>query len=343
MSRSEARVDLITQGLAGTVLAQSVAGRANIRIATALGLAAGVLPDADVLIRSAENPLLTLEFHRHFTHALAFVPVGALLVSLLAWPLLYRRLGFASIYGFALLGYLPGGILDACTSYGTQLLWPFSDTRIAWNIIAIVDPVFTALLLCSITIGLIKASPVPARIGVILALSYLSVGVLQRERAQQLALGLAQQRGHSVKRLEVKPTLGNLLLWRSIYSSEGRFHVDAIRAGFGHGVRVYPGGSVVRFRPETLGSLPPGSVLAQDVRRFMRFSDGFVARHPQQPQVLGDLRYSMLPNSLVPLWGIELDPAVPDRHVRFVTFRALDRATRDTFFSMLAGRPATSP
>ncbi len=38
------------------------------------------------------------------------------------WPLLRKRLVFKKIYGFALLGYATSGLLDACTSYGTQLL-----------------------------------------------------------------------------------------------------------------------------------------------------------------------------------------------------------------------------
>ena len=42
------------------------------------GAAAGVLPDADALIQSGADALLVLDCHRHFTHALAFVPSGAM-------------------------------------------------------------------------------------------------------------------------------------------------------------------------------------------------------------------------------------------------------------------------
>ncbi len=40
-----------------------------------------VIPDMDVLIRSASDPLLAIEYHRHFTHALAFIPVGGLIAA----------------------------------------------------------------------------------------------------------------------------------------------------------------------------------------------------------------------------------------------------------------------
>lgn len=341
-------MDLLTQGLAGAVLAQSAARREQVRSAVALGFVAGMLPDADALIRSSADPLLTLEYHRQFTHALVFVPFGALIAALLAWPLLRRRLPFPQIYGYALLGILPSGLLDAGTSYGTQLLWPFADARISWNVIAIIDPLFTVALLTGLIVGLVRRSSAPARAAALLAVAYLGIGVLQRERVETFARELAQGRGHEVERIEVKPTLGNLLLWRTIYRAGEYFHVDAVRAGFSSTPRIYPGGTLPRFRPEQLAGLAPESVLARDIRRFQRFSDGYVARHPGRGNILGDVRYAMRPNGLEPLWGIEFDPAAPAAHVDFRTFRELTPDTRSVFFAMLAGEPlpgnaSTSP
>ena len=45
------------------------------------------------------------------------------------------------------MGYATHGLLDSCTSYGTQLFWPFSDERVAWDTMSIVDPLFTIPLL----------------------------------------------------------------------------------------------------------------------------------------------------------------------------------------------------
>ena len=39
---------------------------------------------------------------------------------------------------------------------------------------------------------------------------------------------LARSRGHSVERILVKPTLANLVLWRSVYLSDGVFHVEGM-------------------------------------------------------------------------------------------------------------------
>ena len=58
-----------------------------------------------------------------------------------------RHLSFPRTWLYAALGFATHGLLDACTTYGTQLLWPFSDARIAWNVISIIDPLFTVPIL----------------------------------------------------------------------------------------------------------------------------------------------------------------------------------------------------
>ena len=331
-------MDLITQGLAGAVVAQAGASPERTRLAAGVGFFAGLLPDVDILIRSSADPLLNLEYHRQFTHSLFFVPVGALLAALLLWTVLRRKAGFATLYGFALLGYLPGGLLDTATTYGTQLLWPFSEARISWNIISIIDPVFTGVLLVGLLFGLRRRSPLPARVSILLALLYLGMGVWQRGRVQQFTARLAAQNGHVPERMEIKPTLGNLLLWRSIYESGGVFHVNAVRAGL-WSTRPYPGGSIARVEPQQLDQYPPTSVAGEDIRRFAKFSDGYLVWHPTRPDVLGDLRYALRPDSTEPLWGIVLHPGQIHRHVAFATFRDLNPATRKAFFDMLLGRP----
>ncbi len=331
-------MDILTQGLLGAALAQSAARPNEARLATAVGFLSGLLADADVLIRSANDPLLTLEYHRHFTHSVFFVPIGGLVAALLLWPFLRRRLRFRRLYIFSLLGYSLSGFLDACTSYGTHLLWPLSDTRIAWSIISIVDPVFTLTLMAATIYVLVKRSPRVAWVGLGLAGVYLLAAWVQLQRAEAFARELADTRGHRIERLVVKPTLGNLVLWRSIYETADNFHVDAVRVGMATR-RTYPGGVIGKFVLDAeLPALSAVSRLHQDIERFSAFSDGFVARHPQRADVLGDVRYSMEPTSLVPLWGIALGLDHPERHVRWVVFRELPEAGQAEFWSMLLNR-----
>ncbi len=331
-------MDLLTQGLLGTAMAQAGAKQQEIRIATGIGFLAGIAADVDILIQSENDPLLNIEFHRHFTHSLFFVPLGALLVALLLWPLLRKRLPFSRLYLFTFLGYCLSGMLDAFTSYGTNLLWPVSDARVALNIISVLDPAFTLILLIAGVIAFRRYSRTMARFGLLLAAVYLSFGWLQWQRAENVAESLIAERGHRAEQLLVKPTLANLVLWRAIYEFDGKFHVDAIRVGLFSEPRIYPGEAVDKFVLERdLNGLPASSVLAQDIARFSHFSSGFLTIRPEQPNVLVDVRYSNLPTTTAPLWGIEIDPDQPDQHAQYKLYRDSSSATREKFLKLLLG------
>jgi len=333
-------MDILTHGLLGGTLAQSCSKKGETRAATTVGFVAALLADADALIQSSADPLLTLEYHRQFTHSLIFVPVGALLVSLILWPALKKfgqPLGFRRIYLYALLGCATSGLLDACTSYGTHVLWPFTGERFAWSIIAIFDPLFSLVLGAAMVASWLGRKTLPARIGLLLAAAYLSIGWFQHQRAEEAIRATIMQRGHEAGKLTVKPTMGNLLLWRAIYRSGDVFHVDAVRVGLGAG-RVYPGTTVRAFDPtRDKPGLSTTSVLYGDIRRFDFFSDGYLALHPDDSGLLGDVRYAMLPTSTRPLWGIRLDLQHPEAHAQFETTRRMPREEIEQFIGMLKG------
>ena len=331
-------MDILTQGLLGGVLAQTVAKKEEKKLATVIGVVAGLLADADILIRSASDPLLNIEFHRHFSHSLLFIPVGAVISMMLLWPFLRKHISVARLYLFCFLGYSMSGLLDACTSYGTHLFWPFSDARVALNIISIVDPLFTMILLVALVLGLRMKLRKIAYGGLILCALYLGFGFFQLHRAQAMAQTLVEQRGHTVMQHVVKPTLGNLLLWRSVYVADNKIYIDAVRVALFGKNQVFEGESLMRFSvARDLPQLAKTSVLYNDIQRFDIFANGFVGYDPTQKNVLGDMRYSMLPMSAKPLWGIVMDLKQPQLHADYRFFRVNTRKVRKTFFSMVSG------
>ena len=68
-------MDPVTQGVLGASLASVISNKKNLKIAAFCGLVGGLVPDLDILIRSEEDSLLSIEYHRHFTHSLFFVPL----------------------------------------------------------------------------------------------------------------------------------------------------------------------------------------------------------------------------------------------------------------------------
>lgn len=332
-------MDPISQGSLGAVLPQSVLRHENLGRLTLCGALAGMAPDLDVFIASDVDPLMFLVFHRQFTHALIFIPIGALIVAGCLFPFLRKSIEFKYVYLACLLGYATHGFLDSCTSYGTQLFWPFSDYRVAWNTVSVLDPAFTIPLLLSVIAGLIWRRRWLPWIGLAWVFAYLSLGVIQSQRALDAGEQLAHLRGHVPERLTIKPSIANQVLWRSIYEHDDVFYVDAIRVGLTTKPMVC-GTSATAQVLEVAKHLPwlEASQQLTDIGRFSWFSQDYVAMDPVIPDRVIDVRYSTVPNQLVALWGIDLDRAAhPTEHVKFVNLRRVEAAQLDLISSFLLG------
>tara|TARA_B100000945_G_scaffold107174_1_gene84908 strand:- start:187 stop:1206 length:1020 start_codon:yes stop_codon:yes gene_type:complete len=334
-------MDPLSQGTVGAVFAQSTSNKSNIFKVGLIGFLAGLAPDLDVFIGSSTDPILFLEFHRQFTHSLIFIPFGSLIVSLLVFPLVKRSMSFKNVYIASLLGYATHGLLDACTSYGTLLFWPFSNERITWNNISIIDPLFTipVLLLAATAIKTKKKIFSFFAIGWIAF--YLSLGFVQYERALSTANELANSRGHNAERLTLKPSFGNLILWKSIYQHNDTFYVDAIRT-----VQLSTwcvGESIRAFDYEQhLPDLDEDSQQKKDIERFRWFSQDYLG-YDEEKNIVTDVRYSMIPNQIDPMWGLVIDDQLDiNEHAIWWTSRSLDESQLDLFKDMLKGKKCTT-
>lgn len=283
-------MDPLTHALTGATVAWAASGSRLGRRALLVGGAAGLLPDLDGLIRSADDALLAIEHHRGFTHSLAFAPIGGTLAALVLGGKSHRR--WAVLAG--ILAWLSHGLLDAATTYGTQLLWPFSRLRVGLDIISIVDPLFTLIVLAG-CVAAFRARTRLVTAMLVLAVVWLALGFVQRESATAAQRALAQQRGDRVARAAVFPTIGNTIVWRSIYETNGMLRLDRIRVPWLGEPTVAEGASV----PLVHNPHP-------DFARLAWFSDGWVAADPTDPTILGDARYSLDSNRYRPVWGIRL-------------------------------------
>ena len=330
-------MDPLSQATIGAAAAQSVISKADLTRIGLIGALAGMAPDLDVFIQSSTDPLLQLEYHRQFTHSLIFIPFGALLCAIAFWPFVRHHMRFRAIWLTSFTGYATHGLLDACTTYGTLLLWPFSDSRIAWNTISVVDPLFTLPLLGLVIAAGVKKSQPIGRLGMAWVAIYLSIGVIQEDRAMVAGEALAAQRGHAPAVVSAKPSFGNLLLWKTVYEYDDRFWVDAVRAG--GSVTIIEGDHVRRLDLKvSFPWLDPESQQARDVERFRWFSNDYLAVDRNDPFLIVDMRYSHLPNEIKGLWGIRLDPDAPaDEHVTWIARRSADSERFEQLWAMLKG------
>jgi inner membrane protein len=335
-------MDPLTQGALGASLPQSCVDRRHAVSAALLGFVAGMAADLDVLIRSDTDPLLFLEFHRQFTHSLVFIPVGGLLCAAVLHTLFGRRRGlrFRQSWLFCTLGYATHALLDACTTYGTMLLWPFSEQRFAWNTISIIDPLFTLPLLAGVVLTARKKTRLYVRLALGWACFYMALGLWQRNTAEEMGYALAAERGHTPLRLEAKPSFANILVWKVVYETDDRYFVDAVRAGLSP--RVFPGDSALKLDlARDMPWLDLASQQARDIERFRWFSNGYIARDPIYSNRVIDIRYSMIPNEVDPLWSIELRPgAALEEHVAYRVHRDAGPDRLGTMWRMVTGAQA---
>jgi inner membrane protein len=343
-------VDPVSHIVLGASLGYAAFSRRLGRTAAAAGGLAAFVPDADVFIRSATDPLIAIEYHRGFTHSFAFAPVGAAIVATLwlASPAWRYSARWRLLWGCSLLAYLSHILLDAATSYGTRLLWPFSDQRTGWDIISIIDPPFTLALLAGLTWAQVRGHARPAGIALTFAAAYLAAGGVQVARATSAQEALARSRGHTVERGEVMPTLGNNVIWRALYVHDGKIYSDRIRVGWFSPATVREGWSLPLVRETDLTPEEKARNERRSFQRFAWFSEQWVARSPRDATVFADMRYTLSAEAFDPIWGIRFTAPGTPNEVDWVN-RSRDRqVSAKDLWAEISGndarfRPLSSP
>ena len=331
-------MDPVSQGLLGAVFAGSFSKKKDMKFTSFCGAIGGIAPDLDVFIRSGSNPLLAIEYHRHFTHSLVFVPFGSLIVAFFLYLFFLKKKDFKTIFIFTTLGFLSHGFLDSCTSYGTSLFWPFSESRVSWNIISVIDPIYTFILFVFLILSFILKSSNLIKLGFCMSFLYLGYGLGKHMNVEKLISKLARDRGHKIERLLLNPTIGNVILWRSVYQYKNNYFIDAVYVPFVGKSKLKVGTSVGVINKETVfPEISKDSLQRNDIRKFSYFSQDFVFLHPDFKNTIADLRYGTLPHDYRSLWGIEVDPNENEKHVIFKKLRNFKNEHYKKFWEMLNG------
>ncbi|MDX5481163.1 MAG: metal-dependent hydrolase, partial [Hymenobacteraceae bacterium] len=223
-------MDSLTQIVLGASVGEAVAGKKIGNKALLWGSIAGTIPDLDVLL----NPLLgmveQLSFHRSVTHSFLF----ALVMSpLLGWLLsrLYKN-EHATFRDWTLLfflGFTTHALLDSCTTWGTQLFWPFSNYGVAFYNIFVIDPLYTVPFLGFVAAASFYNRRNPKRqylnyAGLGISSAYLLFSFTAKFYASQAFEKSMQRQDISYESFISKPTPMNTLFWSVTAAGEGGFY-----------------------------------------------------------------------------------------------------------------------
>lgn len=172
-------------------------------------------PDADLVLgfAGAETYLL---WHRGLTHSIAGLLIFPPALAVLAHAA-FPRLAFRRALLLCEVGFLAHVALDLLTSWGTLVLYPWSNHRFALDWLFIMDPVLWALAGAGILLGVRRGERARRRAaaGALLAagLYVLAAGALHRAGLENAAVFLEQeQRGD----LELFPRPPGPLRWQGV-------------------------------------------------------------------------------------------------------------------------------
>ena len=205
-------MDSLTQAVLGGAVGGAVLGRPLGRKAVLLGAALATLPDLDVLIDYGDA-VSNFTQHRGFSHSLIVLTSLAVLLTPLArrWR---RDISATRWFIYFSLVLLTHPLLDAFTTYGTQLWWPFAGP-ISWNAVFIIDPLYTLPLL--VPVALMLWRPVfhlTLLAGLLISSLYLAWGVAAQQWMLQRVEPLLVEHQWQGAPLLIQPMPFNTLLWR---------------------------------------------------------------------------------------------------------------------------------
>lgn len=299
-------MDPLTQGLLGASFGQALYGRALGRRALVWGALVGMAPDLDV-VASPVSPMAEWLWHRGPTHALWLGPVVGPAVGWLLWRWKGGRL--RDWIGLSIVSLFTHPLLDAFTTYGTQLLSPFSRQRFAFDAVAIIDPAYSLVLAAALAFGLWwgvgrAAARRAAWAALAVSSAYVGLGLLVNHRAEAIARGQLAAEGVREARVSAYPTLFQLP-FRRIVARSG----DEVRVGWLSLVAPRPiawerfeaasGSEVEAARLTKEGRIFEWFAMGEATPRVEATADGAIVE-------LDDLRFGFPGRPRDGLWGVRV-------------------------------------
>ena len=228
-------MDSVTQAALGAGITGALLGKHYGRKALLAGAVLGTLPDLDVFVQHADL-LTSMISHRGFSHSVFVLTAASLILTALClrWADRPGGPGRLRLFLAIWLALVTHPLLDAFTSYGTQLFWPLKPTPASWSSIYIIDPFFTLPLLLAVLWQAIRGYS-PSRGKVLNAtlywcVLYLALSLGFKHLAESRVRAQLQAQGHTVTSLFSSPQPFNILLWRVVARTGDDGYHEAIHS-----------------------------------------------------------------------------------------------------------------
>ncbi len=288
-------MDSLTQIVLGASVGEKILGKKIGNKALLYGAIAGTIPDLDVYVGKFYDPITAIVIHRGFSHSILFF---VLLSPFLGWILskIEKKNGVtfqkATIFWF--FGLLTHALLDAFTTWGTQLFYPF-DIRLSLHSIFVIDPLYTLpFLFCLIMVMRFKRHN-PKRqkwnnFGLIISSCYLFLTVVIQQIVTSKFEAQLVKENIEYSRKIVKPSPLNIILWNSVIETERGYYLGDY--------------SFFDSQPISFDFYPKNKELIKDienekvVQQLKWISEGWwLITQKEEKLCLNDIRFGLLPTN----------------------------------------------
>jgi len=301
-------LDSLTQIILGAAVGEAVLGKKIGNKAMLYGAIAGTIPDLDVLSAFFTDKVTALEIHRGFTHSILF---SVLFAPLLAFIVVKfeKHKNFKDWFWLFFWTFVTHPILDAQTTWGTQLFWPL-DIRLAFKNIFVVDPLYTVPFLVFLLLAMRQKKGDKKRrfynnLGIIFSSFYLLLTLVLKGISYRNFVKELDEQNIIYTDIKTKPAPLNTLLWTANVKTENAYLI-------GHS-------SFLDTKPIAFSSYPKNHHLLGDlakhpkVKRMIAISKGWYTINKKNNILyFNDLRFgalSLKPNAqnFVFKYKIEVD------------------------------------
>lgn len=224
-------VDSLSQIVLGAACGELILGKKIGNKAQLIGAIAGTIPDLDVLLNPFfSDEIVKLQIHRSYSHSMFVHLILALPFSWLTYRIFKRKIEFKTWYWLWTAGFITHTLLDCCTTYGTQLLLPFTNYLVGFNNIAVLDPFWTIPFMIFLIVCLFIKRDNPKRIkfawaGVGYGLFYMAYTLVNKYNVHDTLTTDLRAKNIRYNELSTSPSIMNNWLWAGIATTQDSIYL----------------------------------------------------------------------------------------------------------------------
>lgn len=224
-------MDSITHIVLGAALGELILRKRTGNKGAILGAIIATIPDLDILLLPFFDDYQRIVIHRGYTHSLLFCLLAAMALSIwLKWISWTKDVSRPVLFLFSFLALITHLLLDVFTPYGTQLFLPFSNARVTFDNITVIDPIYTIPILVGLLISwnIIKIKRFRSfanKAGLLISLCYLLFTLINKQLVnKQFDKALAISNIQYSSMMTVPVTAGSIK-WYAVAKTDSAIYI----------------------------------------------------------------------------------------------------------------------